>query len=377
VSPLVFFRRREDPAADVVVVGSGLPALLVALEIAGRRRRVTLVGTGTAREATRGLGLALLGPSRPYDRVVATVGLEEARLLWSAGRENLARLRTFLEGVRPSCGYEERGSFLLATDRVEAEWLAESEDRLRDDGFSGEFLDHYMLETRFDVSGFAGAYWAGEGAEVDIGVLARTVAGAAREKGVVFHPGAPREIEVGRRSLAVVTGEGKVQAAALVVATDAAASAHLPELRARLRPACGDRLRVVPEAGAALPAAARTVDGHVAWHLTSSGLTLAATGAALSGDGGDGSDRLDPLAARLHGRPGSAHRWREEAEVGADGLPVVGVLTGGTVAVAAGFGATVPSFAFVAARWVADALLTGRDPTPRALRPDRASVRPV
>lgn len=376
MSPLGFFHRRPGAAVDVAVVGSGLPALLVALEIAGRRRRVTVVGAA-AGEAPRGLGLALLGPSRPYDRVVAALGPEEARSIWAAGRENLGHLRSFLKGRGVPCGYEERGSFLLAADRAEAERLAESEDRLRDDGFPGEFLDHYMLETRFDVSGFAGAYWAGEGAEVEMGALVHAAAEAAREEGVVLHPGAARGIDVGRREVAVETGEGTIRAAAGVVATDAVAGAHLPQLRSRLRSARAARLRVLPEAGASLPAAARTVDGHVAWHLAASGLHLAATGPALPDDGGDDADRLDLLAARLHGRPGSARRWKEEAEVGADGLPVVGVLARGRLAVAAGFGATSPSFAFVAARWIADALLTGRDPTPRALRPDRASVPPV
>jgi glycine/D-amino acid oxidase-like deaminating enzyme len=376
VSPLGLFHRRPAAGVDVAVVGSGLPALLVALEIAGRRRRVRVVGAGAVGEST-GLGLALLGPSRPYDRVVASLGLAEARVLWAAGRENLGRLRSFLAGVGAPCGYEERGSFLLAEDRAEAVSLAESEDRLRDDGFPGEFLDHYMLETRFDVSGFAGAYWAGEGAEVDAGALARAAAEAARGKGAAFHPGAVREIDVGRRAVTLETESGTIRATAVVVATDAVAAARLPELRSRLQRAGGDRLRVLPETGASLPAAARTVDGRVAWHLTSSGLTLAATGPAPPDDGGAGPERLDLLAARLHARPSGARRWKEEAEVGADGLPLVGVLARGAVAVAAGFGATSASFAFVAARWIADALLTGRDPTPRTLRPDRASVPPV
>jgi glycine/D-amino acid oxidase-like deaminating enzyme len=370
VSPLGFVRRRRDAAADVAVVGSGLPALAVAVELAGRGRRVAVVGAG----ASRGLGLALLGPSRPFDRVAATLGREEARVLWSAGRENLGRLRSFLEALGHSCGFEERGSFLLAADRKEAEWLAESEDRLRDDGFSGEFLDHYMLETRFDLSGFAAAYWAAEGAEVDATTLGRALGEVARRKGALFHRGAVRGLDVGPQLVGVETEDGTIRAAQAVLATDGTASERLPELRALLQPALGGRLRVVPVTGASLPAAARTADGHVAWHLTPSGLTLAATGPAPGDGGGDGSDRLEPLAARLHGRPGSAHRWKEEGEVASDGLPIVGVLAPGSVAVAVGFGATVPSFAFVAGRWIADALLSGRDPTPRVLRPGRSGA---
>ena len=61
----------------------------------------------------------------------------------------------------------------------------------------------------------------------------------------------------------------------------------------------------------------------------------------------------------------------------ADGLPLVGRLPGRPLAVACGFGALCPGLAFAAARWVADALLTGADPTPeplRATRPPRAEA---
>jgi hypothetical protein len=40
--------------------------------------------------------------------------------------------------------------------------------------------------------------------------------------------------------------------------------------------------------------------------------------------------------------------------------------------VACGFGRLSPGLAFAAARWVADALLRGTDPTPDALRATRA-----
>jgi glycine/D-amino acid oxidase-like deaminating enzyme len=50
----------------------------------------------------------------------------------------------------------------------------------------------------------------------------------------------------------------------------------------------------------------------------------------------------------------------------------VGGLPGRPLAVACGFGALSPGFAFAAARWVADALLGGTDPTPEPLRATRA-----
>jgi glycine/D-amino acid oxidase-like deaminating enzyme len=77
------------------------------------------------------------------------------------------------------------------------------------------------------------------------------------------------------------------------------------------------------------------------------------------------------MAARLHVTPGSARAWVEAAEVTGDGLPIVGVVEGRALAVACGFGPLPASLAFAAARWVADAILLGRDPTPKPLRVGR------
>ena len=79
----------------------------------------------------------------------------------------------------------------------------------------------------------------------------------------------------------------------------------------------------------------------------------------------------DRFLSRVPVGPASS-RWEEPAEVSADGLPLVGRLPGRALAVACGFGAASAGFAFAAARWVADALLAGSDPTPAPLRPTRS-----
>jgi len=362
-------RRAPREAADIAVVGTGLPALAVASALAARRRRVVLLGPADD-EGPPGVGLAVLGPSRPYDRVVRERGHDEARALWTAGRENLAALVSLLPDAGRDRALTARGSFLLAADRTEAESLAESEDMLRDDGFSGEFLDHYMLESRFDVSGFAGAYWAAEGAEIDLAAVRGVLVDAARSAGVAFAPAPVRSIAVDRRGVTVETEAGEVRAGAGVVATEAATGALVPDVGGLLQPAASARIRFTPEAGAALPTAARSADGTNCWVATPDGLTVAATGLADPGD----VARLDALAARLHALPGTARRWDEPGEVTVDGLPVVGLVRGGPLAVACGFGALAASFAFVAARWVAEALVSGRDPTPEPLRPREADA---
>jgi hypothetical protein len=140
----------------------------------------------------------------------------------------------------------------------------------------------------------------------------------------------------------------------------------LPELRPFLRPASRAWLRAPLAPGAVLPSAVRTADGRLAWQGGERDVVLAEVGPAE----GAPSRALEALATRLP-LEAAASRSEVEGEVSADGLPLVGRLPDRPLAVACGFGALCPGFAFAAARWVADAVLTGADPTPEPLRATR------
>jgi glycine/D-amino acid oxidase-like deaminating enzyme len=352
----------------VLVVGSGLPPLVTALELARRGARVALVGHGTDRPQVPGLGLALLGPGRPYLSVARAIGRPAAQLVWAAGCENHLRLKAFVDQAGRSCGYSARGSFLLARDRREAEELAESEDMLRDDGFPGEFLDHYMLETRFDVSGFPAAYWAAEDAELDALELAAVAGQAAREARVELTGGRALALRPEAGGVVVELEAGLLRGAAAVVATDGPAAGLVPELAPLLPPGTTTRLALSPLAGAALPSALRTADGRIAWQSSGGSFLLAESG---PGRTEAGQENLRDFATRLPFDLGRAS-WSEDAlELSLDGLPLVGRLPGRPLAVACGFSGSSLGLAFAAARWVADALLRGNDPTPEALRAAR------
>jgi glycine/D-amino acid oxidase-like deaminating enzyme len=371
VSLLGFLRRRRRDDVDVAVLGSGLPATAVALELARRGRSASVMVRSGGEGQGPAQGLVALGPPQAYSLAVAAFGRERARVIWSGGRTNLERVRSWLREAGDDCGFEERGTFLLAADRAEAQALAESEDMLRDDGFPGEFLDHYMLETHFDVSGFPAAYWAADGGALDVTRLLPAVAAAARTAGARFCPARVRALEVGDRGVVVETEEGPVRAATAVVATDCGAGSLVPDLAPALGMVAGARLRVPLEAGASLPTAARTADGRVAWQVVGESLALAATGVVSPRD--DRAEARD-LAGLLDGLPvrrEQAQRRATPGETPPDGLPLVGTLRGRPLAVACGFGAHASCLAFAAAGWVADALIGGTDPTPEPFRATR------
>jgi glycine/D-amino acid oxidase-like deaminating enzyme len=368
--------RRSTHEADVVVAGSGLPPLVTALELARRGARVIV-----AREDPDGapppLGLMLQGPGRPYAAVARAISRPAAQVVWAAGCENHLRAKAFLQQAGRPCGFEARGSFLLARDRRQAEELEESEDLLRDDGFPGEFLDHFMLETRFDLSGFPAGYWAAGDAELDVSALDEALRDAVGDAGVAFATGRLRGLRPEASSVRVELETRSLTGAAAVVASDGPVAALVPELAPLVALATLARVSIPPLEGANLPTAVRTADGSMAWHSSGGAFLLAEIAPRPPGD----AQALRELATRLPLALAPTHRGpdvappeilEESVEVSRDGLPLVGLLPGRPLAVACGFGRLSPGLAFAAARWVADALLRGTDPTPDALRATRA-----
>jgi gamma-glutamylputrescine oxidase len=360
------FGLRRPPATEtrVAVIGSGLAVSAVALELARGGLEVAVF----AREDVEPpMGLLLLGPGLLYARVIAERGREAAREIWAAGRENHERLRGFLGEARRDCGHRPRGSFVLAADRDEAQALAEGEDLLRDDGFAGEFLDHYMLETRFDLRGFKAGYWAEEGGDVDAIRLATLLRRAVTAHGAVRRDEPLRGLEVGPAGAVVHTEGGSVRAERLVVATDHGAATLLPTLLSPLRSRIGSRLRLSVAAGARLPGAAQTADGTAAWQ--ESGRRLQIAGLRAPDQGPESLEaRVEALAGVLPLVPESRSAFGPPEETTADGLPLVGELEGSPVSLACGFGPLAASYVFAAAHWIAEAMAGRTDPTPPPLR---------
>jgi hypothetical protein len=165
--------------------------------------------------------------------------------------------------------------------------------------------------------------------------------------------------------------QGSLRVAAAVVACRRLAAELVPEVAPLVARGASARLSLSLLAGAALPSAARTADGQLAWHANGDSFLMArrrpsppSTRRGSSGTSRRASRSTSP----------SATSGEEAAELSLDGLPVVGQLGRRPLAVACGFSGLAPGFAFAAARWLADALLRGNDPTPDALRPTRAPL---
>jgi glycine/D-amino acid oxidase-like deaminating enzyme len=336
--------------ADVAVVGNGVIAAAVAWELVRAGRRPLVVpGPPSPPE----IGHVASGPAMPYAQAAARLGRGAAREVWDSYRESRERLRSFVTGLSDECGYRQDGAFLLALDRGEAALLAESEDVLREDGFAGEFLDHYMIEARLPLFGFAGGYWAADDAAVDAARLEGALRDAARERGaIVAELGSVLEIAASAGGVEIVGDGGRARIERAIVTQPAAlASAGLATF-------AGEALEVAAaiQAGLALPSLARSADGRFRWQASEGEVRLEV-------------DRGLDVASLLAGLPvcePSVRRAMTTLAVDRR-LPLVGPLGEGSQ-VALACAAEPSGVAFGVARWIADWVRAGRDTAPPALR---------
>lgn len=371
-------RLTGERQADVVVLGGGLAGLTAALELARPGRRVALLEAGSVGAGPSGadLGHVVTGLELPYTRAIDRFGSEPARTVWELSRESHDLLGDRLKALGDDCGYRRNGGFVLARDRVEASALADSEDALRDDGFGGEFLDHYMVEARFDVRGFAAAYWAADDAEVEPVALLRALAAQAATRGVaLFEGSAVVELTAGTEGVHARTVHGSLRAAAGVVALGAQAVTLVPSLVPAF--VSFEALRLVGSlaAGPALPSPARTADGAFGWRMGSD-LHAAAFGSPTGEATSDSpAPSFENLASFLGSHlPSPKHlrgRFSGTLATTPDGLPLVGQLPGTPLVAVTGLGARGQSWAFLAARWVADVVVGKPESVPLLFRASR------
>jgi glycine/D-amino acid oxidase-like deaminating enzyme len=337
--------------ADVAVIGRGVMAGAVAWELARAGSTPALVPGGGS--SLPELGHVASSPAMAYAEAVRDLGHPAAREIWEAYRESHERLRSFLAGLPHDCGYRQGGAFLLALEREGAALLADTEDMLREDGFAGEFLDHYMLETRLPLFGFAGGYWAADDAEADAGRLALALRESAQERGAtVVEIGAVHEVVAAGSGISIVGAGGRVHAARAIVAH--AEVLPLVDRAAMTRTVTRVEAALVPELP--MPALARSEDGRFGWQASEAAIRLE-TDHGLDVDGFLRNLPVREASARREGITlGAAHR-----------VPAVGPVSGGGP-LALACSAEPCGIAFAAARWIGDWLRTGRELAPGPFR---------
>jgi glycine/D-amino acid oxidase-like deaminating enzyme len=362
-----------DRPVDVAVIGGGLAARAAALEVAGRGTSAALLlptsfSPSSSPPHSTGRGHVLAGLPEPYPSAVARLGREPARSLWSASVQAHERLRERLRDWGNACGYEPQGGFAIARDREEAAALMEGEDLLHADGFAGEFLDHYMLETRFTVRGLAGGYWSAPEASIDDGALLTAVTAAARAAGVRVYEDRPVfALESGANGVRMETAAGPIEAGRVVLCLeDARAWPLAPWLQGALPPSTVSLVSLAIDARRRLPTPAVASGGRLAWRVQGDRLWIAAADLVVDA-------ALEFAHAHLAVASGTAdERWTAATLRPWDGVPLAGARAEArAVYYLAGFDDLGPAWSLLGARWAAGYAISGHDGALAACRAGR------
>ncbi len=361
----------ERVTVDAVVLGEGLTAWIAAREIWTRGLTVAVVSSGDPTPGRDGAPPAEcprshrpVGPLPSYLQAIRLWGPDDARRVWEVFRDDADALARLCAELDVAHALTQPGGFVLARSRAEALELAEAEDLLRDDGFSGEFLDHYLLETRFDVRNVVAAYWATDDVVVNVSAVLEALQAGGRA--VERLAGPVLRVDAGNGRLDVHTDTHTVRAEWALLATAAPLLGSGLSALLRVEPWWTAGVPLGPEL--ALPLPARSFDGRMRWDRDGDVLRTV----------GLGSDPESAGVLLSPGVPGQAiPRLQGTALTSPDGLPVIGRIGDAALFVACGGQGPVEACSVLGARWAVECAVTGRDRVPPRLSTRRFSASPT
>jgi glycine/D-amino acid oxidase-like deaminating enzyme len=226
--------RLQGPVrADVVVIGAGFTGLWTACLLLERDPTLAVVVLEAERVAhgASGRNGGFVDPSLTHGihNGLAHFG-DEIDELVRLGRENLAALTAFVRTHDIDCDLELTGAVDVATEAWQLEDLAQSAavyDRAQE---RVELLDAEQVRKELDSPTYLGGLARHDGGGlVDPGALAAGLARVARSLGAAVHEHSPVTMLTSRPDgVRVQTPEGSVDAAHVVLATNAYSHTVLP-----------------------------------------------------------------------------------------------------------------------------------------------------
>jgi glycine/D-amino acid oxidase-like deaminating enzyme len=339
---------RLPERADVLVIGGGIAgtSLLHLLEARGfdavliERRHLAAGASG------RNAGFLLAGVADCYAEAVRIYGREKAREVWHITNENQDRMLEAAGG--DDVGHRRLGSVTLASGDEERARLEESDQLLREDGFSAQWDGERLVNP-------------GDG-EINPAAMVGALARRAR-------PGAIREgvdvtaIEPGIGEVTVRAGERECRAGVVILATNGYTSLLVPQLK--IQPTRAQMLASASVSRRVCEAPTYTHFGNRYWRQLPSGEVLIGgwrdTSLASEVTYEDESTasiqgHLDGQLARMGGAE-VTHRWAGIMGFTESGLPLVGRVEGMKgVYSCAGFNGHGMGFAFMSAKRLVELL---------------------
>ena len=345
---------RLDGQVDVAVIGAGVTGCACALTLAegGLRVRVYEARRVASGASGRNGGFALRGGAMPYTRAREELGVERARELWRLTERYLERMEELAgDALRRT------GSLRLADEEELADVRGEFE-ALREDGIAAEWVDE--LDPPLDHL-FRGAIEHPGDGSLQPARWVRRLATHAVAAGAEI-------VEASK-----VESLDKLDAAAVVIATDGYTSGLVPALDAAIRPIRGQVFATEPLGRRLFDRPHYSRHGFDYWQQTPEGNLVLGGRRDTSLEGEYTNEEavtaeiqaeLESLAAELLGEaPRITHRWSGIFGATEDRLPLAGRVPGHEgVWVAAGYSGHGNVLGLACGELVGEAVLGRRKP---------------
>ena len=363
---------RDNLACDALIVGAGITGSLVAERLTRQGLNVIIVdrelpGRGSTVAST---SMLLWEIDRPFRELCDAYGFERAARAYRASLDAVAGLKALVGELDIAFGMRDRNSLYLAADESSAGLMEEHRWRSRA-GLPGDFLDHRTLFDNFGIAR-AGAIVSPGAADADPVRLAHGLLATAMARGARLFEAEAVAFDAAGRSVHVrLANDREIEARSVVLATGYV----MPDIVQ-----CSVHAVSSSWAIATVPQPQNIWnDGALIWEDARDYLYARTTLAGRIIIGGEDSteivepearDRLIPeksrvLAQRLaalwpRANTEAEFRWSGTFDTTADGLPLIGPVTGANGVYAAyGYGGNGITFSFLAARLIGD-LMAGK-----------------
>ena len=231
-------RLNLDLDVDVCVIGAGLAGLTVAREVAQRGWSVAVLEAGHVAWAASGrnLGFVLPGYFEDIDGIVERTGLDHAKQLWALSEQGLEYVRrTILDTNMP--GVDLINGWLHVSKTDNSAVLRAEAERMRWIGADVEFWPAERVREQLRSPRYFGAVHHRQAFHIDPHNYALGLAALAEKAGArIFEETPAVSLDPAGVRKRIVTPDGRVRAAQVVLAGNVHLGGLMPQLAATLLP---------------------------------------------------------------------------------------------------------------------------------------------
>lgn len=363
-----------DIKADVAIVGAGISGIAAAwwLKASGVRDvvvvdRRTVAGGATGRNA----GFVMAVSSDQF--AVTSDGKADGALarLWEFTRVNQQLIEDTIQACDLDCDYRKRGGLALAASPAEWGNTKSSAAKALASGLAVELWQREDLPLPYLQEHYYGGAWYPANAEMHPGKFTCSLARHLAIRGVRVYERSPVSAIVPKgSSISLRVGNYSIEAAQIVLATNAYTSSLQPDLHHLIAPVRGQVMVTQPLDQLTIECPVYAHDGYEYWRQLPDGRLLVGGWRNLDPDSEVGTDEnlnptiqqaLDVFASGVtSGAAAPAYRWAGIMGFTPDALPLIGRLPrSDRIVLAAGYTGHGLAMGFHGARLAIEVLLEG------------------